>query len=219
VSVVGGGNVAIDVARSALRLGAETVEILYRRSREEMPAFPQEIEEALREGVHIQFLVSPRKILGNGGKVTGVECIRMKLGEPDVSGRKSAIPLEGSSFTIHTDTMITRLARHPTWVSSKDIPSRAGLIQTDEMGFIHVRGYFAGGDAATLDRTVAVAIGSGKKAALAIHEYLQGSWSKKRFESIHVGGKGTISAKQYFHPRRRDQPSCDDVQGGQHRLL
>ena len=201
VSVIGGGNVAIDVARSALRLGAESVEILYRRSREEMPAFSQEVEEALREGVKIHFLVSPKGVLGDGGKVTGVECIRMKLGEPDESGRKRAVPVEGSSFTIHTDTMITAIGEaSDLGFLPQEIPKREGLIQTDEMGFIHVRGYFAGGDAATLDRTVAVAIGSGKKAALAIHEYLQGSWSTKRFESIRVGSKGTVSVKKYFHP-------------------
>ena len=109
--------------------------------------------------------------------------------------------MEGSSFTIDTDTMITAIGEaSDLGFLPQEIPSREGLIQTDEMGFIHVRGYFAGGDAATLDRTVAVAIGSGKKAALAIHEYLQGSWSTKRFESIRVGGKGTISAKKYFHP-------------------
>jgi 2-oxoacid:acceptor oxidoreductase delta subunit (pyruvate/2-ketoisovalerate family) len=201
LSIIGGGNVAIDVARSALRLGVETVEIFYRRSREEMPAFAGEVEEAIREGVTLHFLVSPLRILGNGARATGMECIRMSLAEPDGSGRKRPVPIEGSVFTVEADAIISAVGEVPDLsFLPPEVSIKAGVIQTDEMGFIHVRGYFAGGDAARTDRTVATAIGSGKKAALAIHEYLQGNWSRKKFQAVQVGQKGTLSLRKYFHP-------------------
>ena len=200
LSIIGGGNVAIDVARSALRLGVETVEIFYRRSREEMPAFAGEVEEAIREGVTLHFLVSPLRILGNGARATGMECIRMSLAEPDGSGRKRPVPIEGSVFTVEADAIISAVGEVPDLsFLPPEVSIKAGVIQTDEMGFIHVRGYFAGGDAARTDRTVAIAIGSGKKAALAIHEYLQGNWSRKKFQAVQVGQKGTLSLRKYFH--------------------
>jgi 2-oxoacid:acceptor oxidoreductase delta subunit (pyruvate/2-ketoisovalerate family) len=201
ISVFGGGNTAIDVARSSVRLGAETVEIFYRRSREEMPAFPEEVEDALREGVRIHFLVSPKKILRKGGKAVGMECIRMRLGNADASGRKAPVPVEGSGFTVHSDAIITAIGEVPDlrFLPSK-IPVEGGLVKTDEMGFVGYEGVFAGGDAASPVHTVATAIGSGKKAALAIHEHLQGGWSKEKFQAIRVGEKGTVSLKKYFHP-------------------
>ena len=201
LSIIGGGNVAIDVARSALRLGVETVEIFYRRSREEMPAFAGEVEEAIREGVTLHFLVSPLRIVGNGARATGMECIRMSLAEPDGSGRKRPVPIDGSVFTVEADAIISAVGEVPDLsFLPPEVSIKAGVIQTDEMGFIHVRNYFAGGDAARTDRTVAMAIGSGKKAALAIHEYLQGNWSRKKFQAVQVGQKGTLSLRKYFHP-------------------
>jgi 2-oxoacid:acceptor oxidoreductase delta subunit (pyruvate/2-ketoisovalerate family) len=201
VSVIGGGNSAIDVARSALRLGAETVQIFYRRSREEMPAFPDEVEEALREGVQIHFLASPTKITGDGQSATGIVCVRMRLGDPDETGRRRPIAVDGSHFEVASDTIVAAIGEFPDLTFlPPEIPIQGGRININEMGLAHSRGVFAGGDAALADHTVAVAIGSGKKAALAIHEYLEGNGSSKIFQTIQVGEKGSISLRKYFHP-------------------
>lgn len=205
VCIIGGGNVAIDVARSALRLGVSTVKIYYRRSREEMPAFPDEVEEALREGVQIHFLVSPTKIIREGARVIGMECVRMRLGDADEGGRRRPVPIDGSTFTVDSDVIITAIGEVPDLsFLPPDVPLKGDLIEADEMGFVHTKGYFAGGDAANPDHTVAKAIGSGKKAALAIHEYLLGNWSRKKSEAVQVGQKGTISLRKYLHPEDRE---------------
>ncbi len=201
VSVVGGGNAAIDVARSALRLGAETVKIFYRRSREEMPAFPEEVEEALREGIQIHFLVSPVKIIGDGTKASGMECVEMRLGDPDESGRRTPIAIEGSRFEVLSDSIVTAVGESPDLAFlPSGIPMHGGRIEINEMGLVHPRGYFAGGDAALGERTVAVAIGSGKKAALAIHEYLEGKVPSTTFQTVQVGEKGSVSLRKILHP-------------------
>ena len=125
----------------------------------------------------------------------------MSLAEPDESGRKRPVPIDGSVFTVEVDAIISAVGEVPDLsFLPPEVSIKAGVIQTDEMGFIHVRGYFAGGDAARTERTVAIAIGSGKKAALAIHEYLQGNWSRKKFQAVQVGQKGTLSLRKYFHP-------------------
>jgi 2-oxoacid:acceptor oxidoreductase delta subunit (pyruvate/2-ketoisovalerate family) len=199
--VIGGGNVAIDVSRSALRLGAKSVEIYYRRSKEEMPAIPEEVEEALREGVRIHFLASPIRILGKGGKAVGAECVKMALGEPDETGRKRPVSIEGSGFKVEADAILSAIGEDPDLsFLPQEVPIDHGLIQADGMGFVHVKGIFAGGDASNSVHTVAGAIGSGKKAAVAIHEYLQGGWLKDKVDRIQVGGKGTVSLRKYFHP-------------------
>jgi 2-oxoacid:acceptor oxidoreductase delta subunit (pyruvate/2-ketoisovalerate family) len=201
VSVIGGGNGAIDVARSALRLGAETVQIFYRRSKEEMPAFPDEVEEALREGVQIHFLVSPTKIIGDGTKATGMECVQMRLGDADESGRRRPVAIEGSHVEVASDTIVAAIGEFPDLTFlPPGVSIQEGRIAINEMGLAHSRGVFAGGDAALADHTVAVAIGSGKKAALAIHEYLEGNEPGKIFQSIQVGEKGSVSVRKYFHP-------------------
>ncbi len=199
--VIGGGNLAIDVSRSALRLGVKNVEIHYRRSQEEMPAIPEEVEEALREGVKIHFLTSPVRILGKEGKVVGAECAKMVLGEPDETGRKRPVPIEGSGFKVEADAILSAIGEDPDLsFLPQEVPIDRGLIQADGMGFVHVKGIFAGGDVSNPIHTVAGAIGSGKKAAVAIHEYLQGGWLKDKLGMIQVGGKGTISMKKYFDP-------------------
>ena len=201
VSVIGGGNGAIDVARSALRLGAETVQIFYRRSREEMPAFPDEVEEALREGVQIHFLASPAKISGDGRRATGIACVQMRLGDADESGRRRPIAIEGSPFEVASDVIVAAVGEFPDLTFlPPEIPIQGERVDINEMGFAHAPGIFAGGDAALADHTVAVAIGSGKKAALAIHEYLEGNEPSKIFQTIRVGEKGSVSVKKYFHP-------------------
>jgi 2-oxoacid:acceptor oxidoreductase delta subunit (pyruvate/2-ketoisovalerate family) len=199
--VIGGGNVAIDVSRSALRLGVRNVEIYYRRSREEMPAIPEEVDEALREGVKIHFLTSPVRVLGNEGRVVGAECVEMALGKADETGRKRPVPIEGSRFKVNTDAIISAIGEEPDLsFLPKEVPLHHGLIRVDEIDLIPTKGFFAGGDVSNPIHTVAGAIGSGKKAALAIHEYMQGRGLKDKLEMIQVGKKGTVSLMKYFHP-------------------
>ncbi|MBL7184258.1 MAG: FAD-dependent oxidoreductase [Anaerolineae bacterium] len=179
VAVIGGGNTAIDAARSALRLGSE-VTILYRRSRAEMPAIAEEIEEALAEGISIRYLAAPTRILTEDGHVSKLECIEMRLGEPDESGRRRPIPIEGSEFTIEVDTVIPAIAQeleNGSWkleVGSWRLEVEQGRIVINEAGATTVPAIFAGGDVATPFGTVAHAVGSGKRAALAIDKYLRG---------------------------------------------
>lgn len=182
VVVIGGGNVAVDTARSvliadaALRGGAGEVTILYRRSKEEMPAIPWEVGEAEKEGVKIEFLVSPKKILGKEGKVSGVECVRMRLDEPDESGRRKAIPIEGSEFTRDADMVILAIGETP---DLEFLPQEITLNENDTIWAdpatleTSVKGVFAGGDAVTGPATVIEAIVGGKHAAESIDNYLR----------------------------------------------
>ena len=176
VVVIGGGNVAVDAAKTALRLEAEKVTILYRRSREEMPANPWEVKEAEDEGVKIEFLVAPKKILGENGRVSAVECVRMQLGEPDESGRRKPIPIEGSEFTQETDMVILAIGEIP------DLEFLPKEIELSEDGTVWVnpitmetslQGVFAGGDAVTGPASVIEAIRAGKHAAESIENYLK----------------------------------------------
>jgi len=174
VVVVGGGNTAMDAARSALRLGAK-VTVLYRRSRQEMPAIPEEVEEALEEGVDIQFLATPVEILTRDGQVVGLRCIRMCLGEPDESGRRRPIPSEGSEFTVQADAVIPAIGQVADLsFLDEQVKVERGRIVIDRVGATTRPGIFAGGDVATPFGTVAHAIGSGKRAAMAIDRYLRG---------------------------------------------
>ena len=173
--VIGGGNTAIDCARSARRLGAE-VTILYRRSREEMPALPEEVEEALTEGIKIEFLVAPKEVILKDGKVVGLRCIRMKLGPPDESGRPKPIPIEGSEFDIATDSIIVAIGQQPDLsFLLPEITLKKNKILCDEWGRTNVKGIFAGGDAVYgIPERVADAIASGRRAAIAIDFFLRG---------------------------------------------
>jgi len=177
IAVLGGGNVAIDAARTALRLRSKEVNILYRRSREEMPANPWEVKEAESEGVKIQFLVAPKRILGKDGQVAAVECIRMRLGEPDESGRRRPIPIEGSGFTADLDAVILAIGEAP------DLSFLPKGMEVAEENTITVNpftmetslaGIFAGGDAVSGPATVIEAIVAGKRAAVSIDRYLKG---------------------------------------------
>jgi heterodisulfide reductase subunit A len=178
VAVVGGGNVAIDAARSALRLGAESVTIVYRRSRAEMPASSWEIEDAEGEGIQFHFLANPIRILGRNGRVTGMECVRMELGEPDESGRRRPIPVEGSEFTLDVDMVIPAIGQTPDlgFMSEGDMGvTRWGTLAADpDTLATGVSGVFAGGDAVSGPATAIKAIAAGKQAARSIHRYLQG---------------------------------------------
>ncbi len=179
VAVVGGGNVAMDAVRTAVRTGSKDVFILYRRSRAEMPASPEEIEEALEEGIRMEFLVAPLRILGAGGKVTGIECIRMELGEPDASGRRRPIPLKGSEFTIDVDAIVPAIGQA---ADLSFVPKGSGIaiskwnnFETDPVTFAtNVRGVFAGGDVVTGPATVVKAVFAGKEAAVSIDRFLKG---------------------------------------------
>ena len=175
VAVIGGGNVAIDSARSALRLGSKEVFILYRRSREEMPANEWEIQDAEQEGIKIHYLAAPIKILGKNGKVAGLECIRMKLGEPDESGRRKPIPIKGSEFRMGADTVIPAIGQAPDLAFPKDVDlTERGTISADQNCLTSKVGIFAGGDAVSGPATAIEAIAAGKRAAVSIDRHLRG---------------------------------------------
>lgn len=174
VAVVGGGNVAIDAARSALRLGARKVTILYRRSQAEMPADPAEVEQALEEGVRIQFLVTPTRIKRQDGQLN-TTCIRTELGEPDASGRRRPVPVEGSEFNEEFDTLISAIGQAPQTPGDFRVRiGRGSTIQVDPATLsTNRRGVFAGGDAVTGPATVVEALAAGRLAASRIDDYLQ----------------------------------------------
>ena len=177
VVVVGGGNVAMDAARTALRLGAETT-IVYRRTEKELPARAEEVHHAKEEGIQFAMLTNPVEVIGDEkGWVKAVKCIRMELGEPDESGRRSPVEVPGSEFEIETDTVIMSLGTSPNPLIAKTTAgletNRRGCIVADENGATTRPGVFAGGDAVTGAATVILAMGAGRKAAAAIHEYIQ----------------------------------------------
>jgi len=176
VAVIGGGNTAMDSARTALRLGAKEVTIVYRRTRAEMPASLEEIEETLVEGVKIYFLAAPSRIVSRDGEVQ-LECIRMKLGAVDASGRRRPEPIEGSEFTMDFDTIIAAIGQRPEIPASFDITTgRGNIIQVDSDTLTTSKeGIFSGGDAVTGPATVIEAIAAGRKAATSIDKYLGGS--------------------------------------------
>ncbi len=174
--VVGGGNVAMDAARTALRLGADTT-IVYRRTENELPARKEEVHHAKEEGIDFQMLTNPVEILGDEkGWVRAIRCIRMELGEPDASGRRSPVPIPGSEFEIPTETVIMALgtAPNPLIVNTTEglQATRRGGLEADADGRTTRKGIFAGGDAVTGAATVILAMGAGRKAAAAIDEYL-----------------------------------------------
>jgi glutamate synthase (NADPH/NADH) small chain len=187
VAVVGGGNVAMDAARTALRLGAEKVYIVYRRSMEELPARKEEVEHAIEEGIEFKLLNNPVEILGydnpddkrdpRNGFVTGMKCIRMELGEPDENGRRRPVAVPGSEFALDVDTVIISIGTSPnplikSTTTGLEVNKRGGIIVEDFTGATTKQGVYAGGDAVTGAATVISAMGAGKVAANAIDEYL-----------------------------------------------
>ena len=176
VVVVGGGNVAMDAARTALRLGADTT-IVYRRTENELPARREEVHHAKEEGVQFAMLTNPVEVLADErGWVRAIKCIRMELGEPDESGRRSPVPVVGSEFEIETETVIMSLGTSPNPLIARTTAgletTRRGCLVADESGTTTREGVFAGGDAVTGAATVILAMGAGRKAAAAIHEYI-----------------------------------------------
>lgn len=178
VAIVGGGNVAMDAARTALRLGAES-HIVYRRSEEELPARKEEVHHANEEGVIFDTLTNPTEILvDENGWVKGMKCVKMELGEEDASGRRSPVKVEGSEFIMEVDTVIMSLGTSPNPLISSttkglEINRRRCIVAEEETGLTSKEGVYAGGDAVTGAATVILAMGAGKKAAIAIDEYLQ----------------------------------------------
>lgn len=178
VVVIGGGNVAMDSARCALRLGAQEVHVVYRRSRAELPARLEEVENAEEEGTIFQFLTNPKRFLGNDdGIVTGMECVEMELGEPDASGRPRPIPKPNSEFIIDTDTVIVALGTTPNplipaTTEGLETTKRGTVVADKETGLTSRPAVWAGGDLTTGSATVISAMGAGKRAAASIHTYL-----------------------------------------------
>ena len=178
VAVVGGGNVAMDAARSAIRLGAEEVYVLYRRSFEEIPARQEEVQHAQEEQIRFQTLTNPVEILGSDdGNVTGVRCIRMELGEPDATGRRRPVPVPDSDFVIDADCVIMAIGTSPNPLIKStpgglEVNARGGIV-ADENGCTSRDGVFAGGDTVTGAATVIKAMGAGKIAAKSIDAYIQ----------------------------------------------
>ena len=194
VAVVGGGNAAIDAARTVLRLGAEEVHLIYRRSRKEMPANETEIEEAENEGIKLHLLSNPVRLIGEGGEITHMECIQMKLGEPDASGRRRPIPIEGSEFMMVVDMVIPAIGQSPnTTLLGEKIGlkvARNGTLNVDPLTLeTGITGVFAGGDAVTGPASAVEALGAGRKAAISIDRYLSGEDLRKDREDEWVKPK------------------------------
>ncbi|MFP4037122.1 MAG: NADPH-dependent glutamate synthase [Desulfobacteraceae bacterium] len=182
VAVFGAGNVAMDAARTAMRLGAERVRIVYRRSRDEMPARAAEIHHAEEEGIEFHLLTAPTRFIGNeSGRVTGVECLRMELGEPDESGRRRPVPVEGSEFELDCDLAVIAVgaAANPLLTQSTEgleLNKRGYIVADPETGKTTKPGVWAGGDIVTGQATVILAMGAGRKASDSIHKYLTWGW-------------------------------------------
>ena len=204
MAIIGGGNVAIDVARSAVRLGAAEVNIVYRRTRDEMPAWEEEIQAAEDEGVQITYLSAPQEILVQDGKVVGLRCIRMELSEPDSSGRKRPIPVPGSEYEIEIDQLIPAIGQRPDLSALEDITgltyTRWGTTEVDAVTYAtEQEGVFAGGDLQTGPWVVIGAVGAGKEAAESILRYIE-----KR--DMAEGREPVVNENPIYRPIADDEP-------------
>ncbi|MBW2573138.1 MAG: FAD-dependent oxidoreductase, partial [Deltaproteobacteria bacterium] len=207
VAIVGGGDVAIDAARSALRLDADKVSIIYRRTHTEMPAREEEIEDALEEGVDIQFLMAPVEVMEKDGKVVGLKCIKMELGAPDKSGRRRPVPVEGSEFVVDTDIIIPAIGQRTDTAFLKGSTGvdldRWNNINVDPVSFETTRkGVFAGGDAQTGPGIAIGAVAAGREAAISISRYLDGTDLKEGRKSIEIPQKN-------FNPMDKGIPKVE----------
>lgn len=226
VMIVGGGNVALDCARSCARLGFKKVEIIYRRSRAEMPASDEEIEGAKEEGISIRFLAVPVKIIAKDGKVVGAECIKMKLGKPDESGRRRPVPVKGSEFTVKTDMIIAAIGQRPELpaLDKKVGTTSWGTVQVDPITLAtDMEGVFAGGDCVTGPATLIEALDMGNRAAEGIDAYLSGSAPAQRvsFKGVDLckqRGRGLVIQSPaadvaFLDPKKRVE-NFEEVEGG-----
>jgi glutamate synthase (NADPH/NADH) small chain len=178
VAVVGGGNVAMDSVRTARRLGAESAMIVYRRTRNEVPARAEELHHAEEEGVEFRFLTAPVEVIGNDKRwVTGLKCIQMQLGEPDASGRARPVPVPGSEFIVPCDIVVVAIGTRANPLLTATCPdlklNKYGNIVTDDKGMTSIPGVFAGGDIVRGAATVILAMGDGKRSAQAMDNYLK----------------------------------------------
>lgn len=206
VLVVGGGNTAVDTARTARRLGAE-VTIVYRRSRAEMPAFEEEVRQAEDEGVKIEMLVSPRRVVTAQGKAAGLECLKMKLGDPDESGRRQPIPIDGSETTLAANTVLTAIGEDiETAIVPSALPIERGAIRTKLGGRTEWTTVFAGGDFIAQTRTVVDALAAGKRSAIAIDCQLRGDSFDAVFEKIRVADTDAVLMSRYLQVRTGQLP-------------
>ena len=204
VGIIGGGNVAIDVARSAVRLGAEEVSIIYRRTRAEMPAWEEEIQAAEQEGTNITYLSAPQEVLTRDGKVVGLRCIRMELTEPDSSGRKRPIPIPGSEYDIEIDQLIPAIGQRPDLSAIENVTgltfSRWGTTEVNSITYATEReGVFAGGDLQTGPWVAIGAVGAGKEAAESILRYIEG-------RAMEEGREPTVNENPLYRPIPENEP-------------
>jgi len=197
VAVIGGGNTAMDAARSALRLGAKPL-VIYRRTKEEMPAWEEEVSEAEEEKIEFIFLSSPVRIINEDGKVKGVECIKNILGPPGKDGRREPRPIENSNFTLPVDSVISAIGEAPDLsFFPRELQNSKDAIPVDETGATGLEKVFAGGDVVAQPRTVSFAIGSGKKAAMAIDATIRGKNAAEAIRMARWGDKGSLSMARY----------------------
>ncbi|MGD0238026.1 MAG: FAD-dependent oxidoreductase, partial [Syntrophorhabdales bacterium] len=216
VVVVGGGNVAVDAARTAKRLGATDVTIVYRRSRNEMPAYPEEVAAAEKEGIAIGFLAIPAKVVGKRGKVTGLECLRAKLGPPDESGRGKPVPIQGPELVVSPDMIILAIGEVPDFsflggqaelIGGKTVKVNPSSQATS------IPGVFAGGDAVTGPATVIEAIAAGRKAAIAMDKYLYGRSADEEEASPAIIGIEDVERARFKKGSRQEMPSMPVQEG------
>ncbi|MCY2931727.1 MAG: FAD-dependent oxidoreductase [Planctomycetota bacterium] len=204
VVVIGGGNAAVDAARSALRLGAKKVTILYRRRRQDMPAYAEEVEEALHEGVELHELVAPVRVVGQGGKVTGIEMVRMALGAADDSGRPRPAPIPGSEFVVACDMVLPAIGQVPTAGAARALAlSKAGAVEVDMASLrTSLPWLFAGGDVVTGPSSVIEAVAAGEKAAVGMDEFMTGA--------KHAFWRAAPAAVTAFDPNADPEPYTRD---------
>ncbi len=208
VAVIGGGNTAMDAARTAVRLGAK-VWVVYRRTKEEMPAWAEEVADAGDENVTTLFLTSPVRIVTERGKVSAIECIGNILGDPGKDGRRVPLPLNGSNFSLKIDTVISAIGEVPDMsFLPAGLQRDSRFLSVDGTGSTALKGVFGGGDMTAQPRTVAFAIGSGKRAAMAIDAYLTGNDAADALDAARVGNKGALSMSRY---RSRDGQAQDVI--------
>jgi len=204
VAVIGGGNTALDVARCLARVGANPV-IIYRRGRDEMPAFDEEVEYARAEGIQFEFLASPIRLLENGGRVSALELIRMQLAEPDATGRRRPVPIPGSTFILEVEGVMKAIGEDPdlTFVNG-EIHEAGEFHYVDHPGRNGPYRIFFGGDAVSTRRTVAHAVGAGKRAAMIIDRHLMGIEDLELPPILRIGGSGTPSMARYTRFRSNE---------------
>lgn len=198
VAIIGGGNTAMDSCRTAKRMGLDPV-VVYRRTRAEMPASEEEIDDAIEEGIPFEFLTAPLEVISKNGKVTGLKCQRMKLGRPDESGRRRPVAIEGSEFVMPVDNVLSAIGEEPDipWVEGK-LDLEWKKIVVGKLGATKDEKVFAGGDVIDQEHSVVDAIGAGKKAAIAIDAKFKGSDIDELIERVRVGDRGSVSTGKYF---------------------